>query len=145
METRYFFWEKFPTNTGPHHLGRCANSTLRGFRLARSASSCHDTLSTRSFHIFVLTLHRKPMSHSCDYQKHSERLAGLSCVSLSGVCTDYTEYWVLHCHRATGPKEIVGFAHQRTWFGQAGFLFWLMVVLLSVWVCLLLFSRAGLD
>ena len=37
-------------------------------------------------------------------QSCSERLAGFSGVNLSGVWTDYTDYWVLHCLRAAGAS-----------------------------------------
>ena len=128
------------------------NSTLPCFRLVRLLSSYHDTLSNRPSHTYM---HAAPetMSHSCLYC--SERMTCLSCVNVSGLCTDYTEYWALHCLRAilccraTGnccalPTCAQGLARPKVKEKSTGFLFWAMVFLLPVWVCLLLL-RAGLD
>ena len=51
------------------------------------------------------TLHRKHVA-LVRMQFYSERLVGLSCENLSGVCTDYTDYWVMRCVRAAEGASV---------------------------------------
>ena len=74
------------------------NSTLRCFRLARSLSAYHDTSPNRPY------IHAAPktMSHSCDCNIIANVCLVRHVSNLSGVSTDYTERWALHCFRAEG-------------------------------------------
>ena len=123
-------------------------------------------------HIHTYTVHRKPRRIRAVVYYYSKRLAGLSCVTLFwSVHGLHGLLGFALPSRAAGasgyPFAQMGItAHSvlylkgnmlcaaRAWFGRAnsrkgkksplGFFFWVMVVLLSVWVCLFLL-RARLD